>query len=431
MTLSYDLPENRGVMNGIKRAKQFTELVYSTVRMFPICHTLFYPAGKKSYVPSIQFAGWPARGLPYSSVIKHQKFIGYHVSMESFMTALRDPESILYTKDLFNGERGNAAAWYGTVCSSLASYVWDLPIQHTCGNWPQMEDTDCLGQPPLEELKLLDALLSATHIAVITGIQRDENGGVQRVEVSESTLPNCRVTWFTPDQFRAYWYECPSSPYIIYRRRDQSMVTYEPSPFVFVGEDPARGIEGDPDLPAYVYNPVLVPDHGNRSNYLQPAEPVVLDVLDPAYTSVEIKDGAGRVRAYPVKDGKVRPGTQACGCYEAEAVAEDGRRSMPAEYAVVGYNDPVEGDVFAPGAPVTLHLRPMTEGDRPLYYSISLADNCNTIAREVIPAAAAAEGRITVSAPEEAGEYFFALGTKNRFGIYASDRFYFRVAPVS
>ena len=87
--------------------------------------------------------------------------------------------------------------------------------------------------------------------------------------------------------------------------------------------------------------------------------------------------------------------------------------------------------MFAPGAPVTLRLRPMTEGDRPLYYSISLADNCNTIAREVIPAAAAAEGRITVSAPEEAGEYFFALGTKNRFGIYASDRFYFRVAPVS
>lgn len=430
MILTYDLPENRGVMNGLKRARQFTEFAYTVVKPFPICCVL-YPDGVKTYQPSLQFAGWPGRGLPYSSVIKHQKFIGYHVSIESFMTALQDPRSILYTKNLFHGERGNAAAWYGTVCSSLASYVWDLPIQHTCGNWAEMEDVACLGQPALESLKLLDALLNATHIAVITGIQRDTDGRVCRIEVSESTLPNCRVTWFTADQFIAYWYECPSSLYRVYRRPDHSSITYEPSQFVFIKADPERGVEGDPVLPAYEYNPVIVPDHGNRSNYLAGSESVTLDLLDPAYTTVEITDQAGRVRVYSAEDEKVCPGEQPCGRYTATALDEAGNRSASVEYAVVGYVEPVRRDVFTPGEPMDLRLASLVPGDKPLYYCFSQKSNCNTVVREVIPAAAAAEGWMTVSAPQEEGDYFLTLGTKNEYGIYSSDRYYFSIRARS
>lgn len=426
MPLTFDQPENRGVMRGLKRAAQFTQLVYSPIRLFPICHVLFF-RGEKSYCGSSQFAGWPAKGLPYSSVIKHQKFIGYHVSFESFMTALQDPNSVLYTKDLFDGERKNAAAWYGTVCSSLASYVWDLPIQHTCSNWAQMDDVECLGQPALEDLRLLDALLNATHIAVITGIERDEQGTVQRVEVSESTLPNCRVTWFTAEQFLSFWYRCPMTPYRVYRRRDHSGISYTPNPFVHVAADPRRGIEGDEPLPPYAYNRVIVPNQGNRANYLAGEEPVILDILDEAFVSVEIQDEQGNTSVFPVEDGRVCPGEQPCGRYAAVALDADRRRSDPAYYAVVNYAPPFPGGTFAPGEAMELQLAPLVEGDKPLYYSFSDLSDCNTALREVIPDAAAEAGRIVISAPNREGEYFLTLGTKNDFGIYSSGRFIFRV----
>ncbi len=425
MPLTYDQPENTGVMNGLKRAAQFTRLTYSSIRLFPICHVLFL--GKKEYCGSYQLPGWPAKGLPYSSVIKHQKLIGYHVSFESFMTALKDPKSVLYTKDLFDGERKNAAAWYGTVCSSLASYVWDLPIQHTCSNWAQMEDVRRLGQPALEELKLLDVLLNVTHIAVITGIERDDQGKVRRIEVSESTLPNCRAAWFTADQFVSYWYHSLTTPYYIFRRRDNSRITYAPNPFVHVAANEERGIVGDAPLPPYEYNEVIVPNQGNRSNYLAGEEPVVLDILDEAFLCVEVRNERGETSMYSVKDGQVILKDQPCGQYTAVAIDSQQRRSKPAAYAVVSYAPLFDRAVFAPGEEIKLKLIPLIETDIPLYYSISDLSDCNTAVRETIPAEAAAEKRFTIHAPSKEGEYFLTVGTKNSFGVYSSSRFNFRV----
>lgn len=426
--LKYDMPENTGVMNGIKRAKQFSEIVFHSVNLLPTAYITYgYPNGEKSFFYGSRLPGFPVKGLPYSSAIKYQKLIGYHVSIESFMTAVHDPNSILYKKSLIGGERRNAATWYGTVCSSLATYVWDLPTQHICATWAMQEDVEALGQPPLESLRLLDTILNVGHVAVITGIEREDDGKVTRIEVTESTLPNCRTNWFTPEQFVMYWYQCAASPYKIFRRKDHSSITYTPSPFVYIKADPERGIEADPVIPEYKYNKALLPDHGNGSNYILNVEPVVIDILDDIWTSVEICNAKGEKTVCKVKDHVVEPVMTECGYYTAVAITDDGQRSDSVEFAVVGHGKPIDKTNYTPGENMTIRLHPLVSEDAPLYYSFSDSKTCVTVTRKVIDQASISACELNVKVPTEPGEYFLSLGIKNRYGIYASSRSYFTV----
>ena len=94
-------------------------------------------------------------------------------------------------------------------------------------------------------------------IAVITDIERDVNGRVAYITVSESNVPFVIATRFTPEEFRGYWLE---NDYFIYRRDDLDRITYTPSPYVH--------LEGDPDLAVPELNRSLQPHFGNKANYM-------------------------------------------------------------------------------------------------------------------------------------------------------------------
>lgn len=74
------------------------------------------------------------KGIPYSSNIDHAKWLGTHVSLYTFMTAVNNKYSLLYTECLKNGntrsawgyeytKSGNGSTYYGTVCCGFTSYV--------------------------------------------------------------------------------------------------------------------------------------------------------------------------------------------------------------------------------------------------------------------------------------------------------------------
>ena len=54
-------------------------------------------------------------GVPYSSVKSAGRYIGFDFFLKTFLAAVENPFSVLYTENLA-GKVGNAATYYGKVC---------------------------------------------------------------------------------------------------------------------------------------------------------------------------------------------------------------------------------------------------------------------------------------------------------------------------
>lgn len=67
-------------------------------------------------------------GVPYSSVKAEGRYIGFDIFLKTFLAAVENPHSVLYTESLL-GEVANAECYYGAVCSSYTSYA----LRH--GGW--------------------------------------------------------------------------------------------------------------------------------------------------------------------------------------------------------------------------------------------------------------------------------------------------------
>lgn len=78
-------------------------------------------------------------GIPYSEVGEHNKYVGMNVSLRTFLTALLNPRSVMYTENVsgespsskygisYHNYEEAAAPYYGTVCSGLTAYAIGLP----------------------------------------------------------------------------------------------------------------------------------------------------------------------------------------------------------------------------------------------------------------------------------------------------------------
>ena len=61
-------------------------------------------------------------GVPYSSVKSVGRCIGFDIYLKTFLAAVENPQSVLYTENL-SGKVSNAATYYGKVCSTFTSYA--------------------------------------------------------------------------------------------------------------------------------------------------------------------------------------------------------------------------------------------------------------------------------------------------------------------
>ena len=73
-------------------------------------------------------AGKEYTGVPYSSVKHEGRYVGFDIFLKTFLAAVENPKSVLYTENL-KGKVKNAECYYGKVCSSYTSYALQ------CGIW--------------------------------------------------------------------------------------------------------------------------------------------------------------------------------------------------------------------------------------------------------------------------------------------------------
>lgn len=252
----WDQPANEGIRNALLNAEQLVNLQYIPIQDFN-------KVGGK--IP----AGTPIRGLIYSSTRSEDLFCPNNVSLWTFMSALMNPYSYLYSIDVTENPffiRGYAKAYYGQVCSSFVQYALGIKenIQiHQMTVWPGI---DKVHPQDIDKIRLGDILTTEKgHTRLITGIRR-ENGHVVEIAISEGVSP-CAKRSIYPVQDVV---ETLNSGYVFYRYRYINNTIHYPSPFVAVGDEVSVGME----LPSEV----LMPRRGDRANWRKD-EPVIVDVL--------------------------------------------------------------------------------------------------------------------------------------------------------
>ena len=404
-TLYHDQPFSKGAENVIKRARQLANIRWTPVKPLPNALRSKGPEKKEYYYG--YFSAWhPQTGLPYSSCRTVEKYIGWNVSLETFVSALRNPNSVLYTRELKNTPGTKANTYYGIVCSMYVSYALQLPYRVVCKDWPTLPGVHPVDIDPLENLRLCDIVLEPkSHIGIITDIRRDADGNIYDIEVSESTLPLVVSNRFTPEEFRRFWLD---DGYSIWRYDYVDDVTYTPDPFA--------PLEGDPDAAPPRINKDILPDYGNKANYRIGDEPVELSVLTEGWESIEVTDPSGHTVSYPAQVKLVLT-PEIPGIYSAR-LCRGKEYSDSVEWCMVNIDLTFGKEKFALGE--DLHLKFSNAAPDTVFYATLNNDSYYVPWSGGLSEEEIAGGTATIPAPAKPGLYYVLVMAKNSFGIYTS-----------
>ncbi len=305
----HDVPASEGVRNVIRRAYQGAYLTYTPVTTLP---------NIKEDVP----AGTTVRGIAYSSVRREALYVPNCASLDSYMSAMRNPNSYLYTRV---STTPNSRGYMGTVCSAFVSWSLNLPCVYTTHQLASLEDVEAVRDQSVQGLTLGAMILhTSDHVSIVTDVVRDEAGKVIAAEISESVHPRVRSKFWTPQEITE---KLLNKGYGIYRYKHIDSVPYTPSPRV-----PLPG----ETLPEPWVNPCLAPRRGDKANW-RLGEPVEIDVTDGAgFTKAKLYKDETCVSVTDLPaDGVLRYDGLGYGSYRV-CLTDGARDSEPVYFIVTG-----------------------------------------------------------------------------------------------
>lgn len=283
-----ETPKSRGARLGYKRALQLALLPWTALSAVPTSSS------------ATGAAAGAHTGVIYSSVKEYDKYVGYNVSIRTFMTAAHNPYSLLYTEDTL-GTRSksaygityhgvNCGAYFGAVCNTFALYAAGVPIDYNTaefadaavkGIFERVFDQSGYG------LELMDILWVSGHGRVVTDLWRNNRGDIVNIEVREQVHDFPTVSTSTPQAFMSRY----GNP-VIYRYKDlDKAIQYEPSQFVAVEDE----IIETP----YVYNDDICTYAGDYACFYQ-GEAVHINYAKGSYTSMQLYKGDTLIQTIPL-----------------------------------------------------------------------------------------------------------------------------------
>ena len=260
----------QGAINAVKKAYQLTDITFSPLQ--PIAFN------KGSYQP-----GYSYKGMVYSSVKEIGTYVGNNVSLYTFMTAIHNPKSRLYTEQIdkspYHGT--NCRSYYGVVCSSLVSYALGLSPIHSSYDFVASEEMEELDYFDIDSFHIADLLWKSGHVALITNVVRDKNDNVVSLEISEAIQSGCRRYSVAKSAFKKA--VAPKFEKAFRYKHLDINFNYTPAPeFVTVLDENPVPFEFNEDICA---------DKGDKSCYFV-GEDVVLNLSLPKGTVEIYKDNA-------------------------------------------------------------------------------------------------------------------------------------------
>ena len=256
-----------GAQNAVKKAHQMTDLEF-------VLRDTLEANSKKTYLPNKQY-----KGLIYSFPQETSTFVGLDVSFHTFMTALHNPRSVVYTERLdkypYHGK--HIGSYYGTVCSGFVSYALGFKAYQTTYDIAEHDFMTLVDDQSARGIQLADVLWQKGHVALITGIRRNKNTSENVwIEISEAWPSGARRRVVEGES--AFNKMLSDGKWKIYRYKDLEKNEYKPwTEFV--------AVEGEQSTP-FQYNEAICPHKGDKSCYVT-GENVVLNLAE-GYRKVEI-----------------------------------------------------------------------------------------------------------------------------------------------
>lgn len=249
-----------GAMNAVKKAHQMTDLP-----IYPV--STLYSHKNRTY-----HAGEKATGLIYSSTKEINTSVGQDVSFHTFMTALRNPRSVLYTERIdtnpYHGK--NCRGYYGTVCSGLVTYALGFKITQRSADIPVADYMELVENQSAKGARVADVVWAKGHVQLVTGIEKDKKGNIIRIEICESVNPGCRRVYMDEKSFDEMFHR-KKKVKRLYRYKDLwRNTTYTPlTDFV--------AVEGE-KLSSFKYNDDICTSKGDKACYVT-GENVIFNVF--------------------------------------------------------------------------------------------------------------------------------------------------------
>jgi hypothetical protein len=289
-------------------------------------------------------------GVPYSSVRSEGRYIGFDIALRTFLAAVENPRSVLYTENL-TGKVANAAAYYGSVCSNYTSYalgcgIWEVSRRYG----PPSSQGIVLVQPQSADGAQVGDVIytphatetSGSHVEMVTAVTRDNEGRVTSVRIEESRPPTTATTDRSAEKFNAH---LASNHKQLFRvtDRDAWRGANRAEPLLF------PNYELDATPPAI--NRALLLDLGDWVPY-QKGSPVKFHVMDRGHLGVKslvIQRSGKVVEEIPLKGPGLHERTfTTCGDYTAHVIHPNGTQSQACEFAVCDL------DLQLPAGPVSM-----------------------------------------------------------------------------
>jgi len=274
-------------------------------------------------------------GVPYSSVKTVGRCIGFDIYLKTFLAAVQNPQSVLYTENL-SGKVSNAAPYYGKVCSTFTSYALQCALPYRSSHHgPESRQGVVLVEPQSAQAAEPGDIIytppakvgGGSHVELVTAVERD-GARVKAIRVEDSWPPTTRNLLRQASNFDSH---ISSRNRRLYRVTDfaawHGQNKAESYLFPNYGEDSAT--------PAI--NRVLLLDRGDWVAYYKD-QAVKFNVMDQDSQGVRllvVKRGDAVVEQIaPNGKGVIERLFSACGDYTAHCVMSDGSLSQACEFAV-------------------------------------------------------------------------------------------------
>lgn len=358
--VTHEIPTSTVMTKVVRRARQLTDIVWQP--------RVDVPRFCMMNGSSINFLDWFKsgewyRGIPYSGSGEddayygrinpnsdagkwgyHMMYVGLEISPETFVTAARYPNSI-FSERVNQTQPNYDSSPYGIVCNGFVHFCLGLtPPTWSLASFPNKPEVykiaDSVTSAYLSEIRLCDILWTSSHIMMVTDIERDANGTVTGVEISEATtigngtnnIPagesklggKCVRVFYSADDFinvrGSYGYK-------VYRWKAFVDIVYTKSMMVDTGNE--GDYERIIDLPC-------IPYLGNKARYKAGyIRNTKICIGATGFTTlVVMKDGAEFGRFAIDGATEIETGFSAVGSYSAYLLDSNGKKTMSCEWTV-------------------------------------------------------------------------------------------------